>query len=76
MNQELGKEAALSGYRALDLTDEKGFLCGKILADLGVDVIKVERPGGDHSRNLGPFYHDEPGPEKSLLWWAFNTSKR
>lgn len=58
------------------MTDEKGFLCGKILADLGVDVIKVEKPGGDPSRNLGPFYHDEPDPEKSLLWWAFNTSKR
>lgn len=69
-------EPVLSMYRALDLTDERGFLCGKILADLGVDVIKVERPGGDPSRNLGPFYHDEPEPEKSLLWWAFNTSKR
>ena len=66
----------LTRYRALDLTDEKGFLCGKILGDLGVDVIKVERPGGDPSRNLGPFYHDEPDPEKSLLWWAYNTSKR
>ena len=34
----------LERCRALDLTDEKGFLCGKILADLGVEVIKVERP--------------------------------
>jgi len=66
----------LSDYRALDLTDEKGFLCGKILADLGADVVKVESPGGDPSRHHGPFYHDEPDPEKSLLWWAFNTSKR
>jgi crotonobetainyl-CoA:carnitine CoA-transferase CaiB-like acyl-CoA transferase len=37
----------LNIYRALDLTDEKGFLCGKLLGDLGVDVIKVEKPGGD-----------------------------
>ncbi len=58
------------------MTDEKGFLCGKILADLGADVIKVAPPGGHPSRNLGPFYHDEPDPEKSLLWWAYNTSKR
>jgi len=71
-----GTESVLNKYRALDLTDEKGFLCGKILGDLGVDVIKVERPGGDPGRNLGPFYHDESDPEKSLLWWAFNTSKR
>ena len=46
----------LKGCRALDLTDEKGFLCGRILADLGVDVIKVERPGGDPSRSIGPFF--------------------
>jgi crotonobetainyl-CoA:carnitine CoA-transferase CaiB-like acyl-CoA transferase len=76
MPRPLKEEGELSGYRALDLTDDKGFLCGKILADLGADVIKVERPGGDPSRNLGPFYHDEPDPEKSLTWWAFNTSKR
>ncbi|MFC1900344.1 CaiB/BaiF CoA transferase family protein [Chloroflexota bacterium] len=66
----------MSGFRALDLTDEKGFLCGKILADLGVDVIKVEKPGGDPARNIPPFYHDKPDPEKSLYWFAFNINKR
>jgi benzylsuccinate CoA-transferase BbsE subunit len=66
----------LSPYRVLDLTDEKGLLCGKILGDLGADVIKVERPGGDAARSIGPFYHDEPDPEKSLFWFSFNTSKR
>jgi benzylsuccinate CoA-transferase BbsE subunit len=66
----------LSPYRVLDLTDEKGLLCGKILGDLGADVIKIERPGGDPARNLGPFYHDKPDPEKSLFWFAFNTNKR
>ena len=57
----------LNSNRVLDLTDEKGFLCGKILADLGADVIKIEKPGGDQARSLGPFYHGEPDPEKSLL---------
>ena len=66
----------LSRCRALDLTDEKGFLCGKILADLGVDVIKVERPGGDPSRRIGPFWKDIPDPEKSLPWFAYNANKR
>jgi crotonobetainyl-CoA:carnitine CoA-transferase CaiB-like acyl-CoA transferase len=66
----------MEGYRALDLTDEKGFLCGKILAELGVDVIKVEKPGGDGSRNIGPFWHDRIDPAKSLYWFAYNSSKR
>jgi len=66
----------LEGYRALDLTDEKGFLCGKILAELGIDVIKVERPGGDRSRRTGPFWHHQADPEKSLYWLAYNSSKR
>ena len=62
--------------RVLDLTDRQGFLCGKILGDLGADVVKVERPGGDSARNTGPFHHDLPDPEKSLVWFAYNTSKR
>ncbi|MFC1820783.1 CoA transferase [Thermodesulfobacteriota bacterium] len=56
-------ENMLEGLRALDLTNEIGLLCGKILADLGVDVIKCEKPGGDPARNIPPFYHDTPGPE-------------
>jgi crotonobetainyl-CoA:carnitine CoA-transferase CaiB-like acyl-CoA transferase len=66
----------MNGCRALDLTDEKGFLCGKILADLGVDVVKVEPPGGDRSRRIGPFWHDKPDAEKSLYWFAYNSNKR
>ena len=66
----------LSNCRALDLTDEKGLLCGKILGDLGAEVIKIERPGGDPARNQGPFWHDIPDPEKSLYWFAYNTNKK
>jgi crotonobetainyl-CoA:carnitine CoA-transferase CaiB-like acyl-CoA transferase len=66
----------LSPYRALDLTDEKGLLCGKILGDLGADVIKIEKPGGDRARDIGPFCGDEADPEKSLFWFAYNSSKR
>ncbi len=69
-------EGMLSPYRVLDLTGEPGLLCGKILGDLGADVIKVEKPGGDATRFLGPFYHDELEPEKSLYWFAYNTNKR
>jgi crotonobetainyl-CoA:carnitine CoA-transferase CaiB-like acyl-CoA transferase len=66
----------LSNCQALDLTDDKGFLCGKILADLGADVIKIERPGGDPSRKIGGFWHDIPDPDKNLYWFAYNSGKR
>ena len=66
----------LSPYRVLDLSNELGFLCGKILGDLGADVIKIEPPGGDPARRLGPFYGDQPDPEKSLFWFGFNNNKR
>lgn len=66
----------LAPYRVLDLTDSWGWLCGKILGDLGADVVKVEPPGGDPDRGLGPFYHGEVHPERSLRWLAYNTSKR
>jgi len=76
MSEQQNTEGLLSGYRVLDLTDEKGLLCGKVLGDLGADVIKVERPGGDLARNTGPFYKDRPDPEKSLFWFYTNLNKR
>jgi crotonobetainyl-CoA:carnitine CoA-transferase CaiB-like acyl-CoA transferase len=66
----------LRGLRVLDLTDDHGLLCGKLLADMGADVILVEPPGGNPARALGPFYQDQPGLETSLYWWAYNTNKR
>ncbi len=66
----------LSVYRVLDLCDDKGMFAGKILADMGADVIKVEKPGGDPARKRGPFYKDMPDPEKSLFWFANNNGKR
>ena len=75
-NPETGSELLLSPYRVLDLTDEGGLLCGKILADLGADVIQVEPPGGSPARNIGPFYQDDPSPEESLFWWSYAANKR
>jgi benzylsuccinate CoA-transferase BbsE subunit len=66
----------LKGFRMLDLTDEKGALCGKIMADLGVDVIKVEPPAGCSTRNIPPFLEDQPGPDRSLYFLAYEASKR
>jgi crotonobetainyl-CoA:carnitine CoA-transferase CaiB-like acyl-CoA transferase len=66
----------LKGYRILDLCDERGATAGKFLGDLGAEVIKVEPPSGDASRGMGPFWGSEPHPEKSLFFWAANTSKK
>jgi benzylsuccinate CoA-transferase BbsE subunit len=66
----------LSCYRILDLTDARGFICGKALSDFGAEIIKIEPPGGDPSRFKGPFYHDISDPEKNLNWFAFNANKK
>ena len=68
--------AALSGLRVLDLCDVKGALCAKLLGDMGADVIKIEPPGGDVMRKIGPFLDGKPHPDRSLLFWFYNTSKR
>ena len=68
--------AALAGCRVLDLTTPLGHLCGKILADLGADVIKVEPTAGDAGRIRGPFYPDASGDSHSLFWLAYNNNKR
>ena len=65
----------LSGIRVLDLADESAWLAGKILAETGADVVKVERPGGDPGR-VGPYLGEIEDPDRSLRWLALNTSKR
>lgn len=66
----------LAGLRVLELTGETAQFCGKLMADLGADVVKIEPPGGQETRNIGPFLDDQPHPERSLNFWHYNTSKR
>ncbi len=66
----------LSPYRAIDLADDRGIFCGRVLADLGAEVIKVEPPAGDPARRIGPFLHDEPGIENSLFWQLYAANKK
>ena len=70
------KKCLVRSPRVLDLTNRNGHLCGRILADLGADVVKVERPGGDPDRRIGPFYRQTFDRERSLLWFAYNANKR
>ena len=67
----------LQGLRVIELASEGGAFAGKMLADLGADVIVVEPPGGHRTRTYGPFVDGRDGdPEASLWWWYYNTSKR
>jgi benzylsuccinate CoA-transferase BbsE subunit len=65
-----------AGLRVLELADHTGQFCGKLFGDLGADVIKIEPPGGEPCRRIGPFLDDVPHPERSLSFWFYNTSKR
>jgi crotonobetainyl-CoA:carnitine CoA-transferase CaiB-like acyl-CoA transferase len=67
---------ALSGRRVLEIADATGVYCGKLLADMGADVIKIEPPGGDATRHIPPFWADTPGPDRGLFFMYMNTGKR
>jgi len=63
----------LEDLRVVDMADEKGELCGRLLADLGAEVIRVEPPGGASSRRLPPF---APDAVTSLYFAVRNAGKR
>ena len=70
-------EGPLSGVKVVEYCDFiSGPYCTKLLADLGAEVIKIERPEGDSARKRGPFLHDNPNPELSGLFLYHNTNKK
>ncbi|MYE32797.1 MAG: CoA transferase [Chloroflexi bacterium] len=70
-------DTALDGLRIIELAEGvAGPYCGKLFADLGADVVKVEPPEGDRTRRAGPFKDGEPNPEGSGLFLYLNTNKR
>jgi len=66
----------LDGIQVLDLSDERGQLCGMMLADLGADVVCIEPPGGSMARQLAPLASDASDIEGSLFWWSYARNKR
>jgi crotonobetainyl-CoA:carnitine CoA-transferase CaiB-like acyl-CoA transferase len=66
----------LDGVKVLDLCEGRGLYAGRLLADLGADVIKIEKPDGSEARRVGPFKDDVPSLESSLYFINFNTNKR
>jgi crotonobetainyl-CoA:carnitine CoA-transferase CaiB-like acyl-CoA transferase len=73
---ETPQRGALTGIRVIELADEQAEYCGLTLAGLGAEVIKVEPPGGNPTRRIGPFYEDREDPERSLFFWQYNRGKR
>ncbi|MBE0481506.1 MAG: CoA transferase, partial [Dehalococcoidia bacterium] len=70
-------EQALAGLKVVEFGE---FIaapyCTKLMADLGAEVIKIERPSfGDESRKFGPFPGDDPHPERSGLFLYLNANK-
>ena len=68
--------AVLEGVRIIEIAHERSLFAGKLLADMGADVVLVEPPGGAPMRAYPPFAENAPAPERSLYWWHYNTSKR
>jgi crotonobetainyl-CoA:carnitine CoA-transferase CaiB-like acyl-CoA transferase len=68
-------DMALEGLRIVEFTDEVGSYCGRLLGDLGAEVIKVEPPGGGVERHSPPFFRDE-SVDTSIAFWVHNTSKK
>jgi len=70
-------DGALHGLKVIELGEGVSApYCGKLLADFGAEVVKVEPPGGDVARRCGPFPGDEAHLEKSGLFFFLNTNKR
>ena len=66
----------LKGFRLLDLTDEKGALCGKMFADLGAEVIKINDPGNASTRRIPPYLEDQADAEHCLYSIAYHAGKK
>jgi crotonobetainyl-CoA:carnitine CoA-transferase CaiB-like acyl-CoA transferase len=73
---EAGASAGpLNGLRIVELASEWTAFAGKLLGDLGADVLLVEPPQGAPTRRFGPFADDQDDPENGLWWWYYQTSK-
>src|SRR5713101_3390586 len=66
----------LHDVRVLEISAPETMLAGRILADLGADVVTIEPPAGAPGRRIEPFLDDVPGLERSLTWHAMNRNKR
>ena len=73
---DLQPPAALAGIRVLEIADGHYAWCGKLLADMGAEVIKIEPLGGEPARGYPPFWGDRPDERESLAFLYLNTGKQ
>jgi crotonobetainyl-CoA:carnitine CoA-transferase CaiB-like acyl-CoA transferase len=66
----------LAGLTVVEISHQACAWAGKLFGDLGASTVVVEPPGGSEQRTYGPWLDDQPGPERSLGWWYYNTGKR
>lgn len=67
--------SALDHIRVIELANERVSFAGKLMADMGAEVILIEPPAGDVSRSYPPFVNNDPA-QPSLYFLHYNTSKK
>lgn len=76
MEENLAEDNGLNSLRIIELAGELGAYTGKLFADLGAEVIRIESMDGDPTRLEKPFYKEIPGIENSLRYQYLNTNKK
>jgi crotonobetainyl-CoA:carnitine CoA-transferase CaiB-like acyl-CoA transferase len=70
------RNGPLTGLRVVELASEMAAYAGKLLGEMGAEVVLVEPPGGHWTRWIGPFLNDQSDPDNSMWWWHYNVGKR
>ena len=77
MNESVSGQAALGGVRVAEFGGGRALAyCGKLFADFGAEVVKVEPPGGDPDRALAPMVDVGGGVRENAVFAWMNTNKR
>jgi crotonobetainyl-CoA:carnitine CoA-transferase CaiB-like acyl-CoA transferase len=72
-----GAETPYAGLKVVEVaSDPAGEMTGRLLAQYGAEVIKIEPPEGSPTRRIGPFVDGQVTADTSLTFWFYNTSKR
>jgi crotonobetainyl-CoA:carnitine CoA-transferase CaiB-like acyl-CoA transferase len=66
-----------AGLKVVELAeDQGGEYAGRLLAEMGAEVLKIEPPDGAATRHVGPWAGGEESPDTSLNFWFYNSNKK